>query len=117
MTTQIQKTIYETGRNAAVNLPQKWRWFDAPVTVQAETLRLFVDRKQPSEAIDKLLTALLALRREGTWECSYYKAQTLTVIAEYSQGLPTPPNFSAIAQLDGKKLLAHSFEGYKKPRV
>jgi uncharacterized protein YfaS (alpha-2-macroglobulin family) len=115
--TQIQKTIYQTGRTATVNLPQKLRWLNSPVTAQAEALRLFVDRKSSPEILDKLLSALLSLRRDGTWGCSYYNAQALTALAEYSQQLPKPPNFSAIAQLDGKTLLSHQFEGYKKPSV
>jgi hypothetical protein len=114
---QIEKTIYETGRSATVNLPQKWRWFSSPVTAQAETLQLFVERKRSPETLNKLLSALLSLRRDGTWGCSYYNAQALTALAEYSQLLPTPPNFSAIAQLDGKTLLSQQFEGYKKPSV
>lgn len=112
---QIQKTIYETGRTATINLPQKWQWFSSPVTAQAEALRLMIDRKSSAETLDKLLSALLALRKNGTWGCSYYNAQALTALAEYSQRLPKPPNFSAIAQLDGKPLLSQKFAGYKQP--
>jgi hypothetical protein len=117
MVNQIQKSIYETGRTATVNLPQKWRWFSSPVTAQAETLQLFVERKSSPETLGKLLSALLSQRQNGTWGCSYYNAQALTALAEYSQRLPKPPSFSAIAQLDGKTLLSHQFEGYKKPSV
>jgi alpha-2-macroglobulin len=117
MVNQIQKSIYETGRTATVNLPQKWRWFSSPVTAQSETLRLFVERKSSPETLGKLLSALLSQRQMGTWGCSYYNAQALTALAEYSQGLPKPPSFGAIAQLDGKTLLSHPFDGYRKSSV
>lgn len=112
---QIEQTIYTTGRTATINLPRNWRWFSSPVTAQSEALRLFVARKQSQATLDKLLSALLSLRRNGTWGCSYYNAQALSAIAEYSQKQTTPPNFSAKAVLNGKELLSADFQGYQKP--
>ncbi len=117
MTAQIQESVYETGRQGTINLPQKWRWFSSPTTAQAEALRLMVERQAQPNTIDKLLSGLLSLRRDGTWGCSYYNAQALTALAEYSELLPEPPNFTATAQLKGKTLVSQQFQGYKQTSV
>lgn len=109
------KTIYETGRAATVNLPQGWNWLNTPIAAQAETLRLLVDRKASAATLDRLISALLSLRRDGTWGNSYNNAQALSALTTYSQRLSTPPNFTATAKLNGKMLLSNQFQGYKNP--
>ncbi|TAE56683.1 MAG: alpha-2-macroglobulin family protein [Nostocales cyanobacterium] len=113
---QLQKNIYETGRNAVVNLPKSWTWMGSPSTVQSQALRLFITQKTPPEIIDKLLQSLLNLRKEGTWKTTYDNAQALTALVEYSQLQPTPPNFTATVKLAGKKLANAKFNGYENVR-
>jgi uncharacterized protein YfaS (alpha-2-macroglobulin family) len=113
MRLEFQKNIYETGRNAVVNLPRNWSWMSSPITTQAQALRLFIDQETSPEIIDKLLQSLLNLRRDGTWQTSYNNAQALTALVEYSQLQPTPPNFAATVKLAGKKLAETKFNGYE----
>jgi uncharacterized protein YfaS (alpha-2-macroglobulin family) len=110
---QLQKNIYETGRNATVNLPQSWSWMGSQSTVQAQALRLFIAQKTSPEIIDKLLQSLLNLRQEGTWQTTFNNAQSLTALVEYSQIQPTPDNFTATVKLAGKKLAEARFQGYE----
>ncbi len=117
MAAQIQESAYETGRQATVNLPRQWRWFSSPTTAQAEALRLMIARKAKPEVLDRLITGLLSLRRDGTWGCSYYNAQALTALADYSALLPTPPNFTATAKLTDQMLVSQIFQGYKQTSI
>ncbi|MBR8835595.1 MAG: alpha-2-macroglobulin family protein [Stigonema ocellatum SAG 48.90 = DSM 106950] len=112
---RLQQYIYDTGRTAVVSLPRSWEWMSSPTTAQAQALRLFIAQKGKPEVVDRLLQSLLALRRNGTWQNSYDNAQALTALVEYSQLQPTPPNFVAKVQLDGKKLGEIRFEGYHNP--
>ena len=117
MVNQLQDTIYQTGRNATVNLPPNlppnWRWLNSPTTAQAQALRLFVAQKAKPEDIDRLLQGLLGQRRNGTWQSTYDNAEALTALVEYSKLQPTPPNFEATAQLAGKPIGTAKFEGYR----
>ncbi|MBW4583585.1 MAG: alpha-2-macroglobulin family protein [Tildeniella nuda ZEHNDER 1965/U140] len=115
MVSQLQETIYQTGRSATVNLPPNWRWLNSPTTAQAQALRLFVAQKARSEDLDRLLKGLLGQRRNGTWQGTHDNAEALTALVEYSQLQPTPPNFEATATLAGKTLTTATFEGYKTP--
>ncbi len=115
MVGQLQETIYQTGRNATVNLPPNWRWLNSSTTAQAQALRLFVAQKAKSEDLDRLLKGLLAQRRNGTWQGTYDNAEALTALVEYSKLQPTPPSFEATATLAGKTLSTAKFEGYRTP--
>jgi uncharacterized protein YfaS (alpha-2-macroglobulin family) len=110
---QIQEIVYETGRTATVNLPQGWGWLHSATTAQAQALRLFITRQASPEMLDRLVLSLLALRRDGTWTTPYDNAAALAALVAYSQRLPEPPNFSAKAELAGKTLASHRFEGYQ----
>ena len=119
MVNQLQETIYQTGRNATVNLPPNlpanWRWLNSPTTAQAQALRLFVAQKAKTEDTDRLLQGLLGQRHNGTWQSTYDNAEALTALVEYSKLQPTPPNFEATAQLAGKSIGSAKFEGYRNP--
>lgn len=110
---QIQQTIYETGRTATVNLPSNWSWLDSNTTAQAQALGLFIAQESQPETVDSLLSGLLAMRRNGVWNNSYDNAQALTALVEYSQLQPTPPNFKATVELKDKLLGNVQFKGYK----
>ncbi|KJH72830.1 alpha-2-macroglobulin family protein [Aliterella atlantica] len=101
---QLQETIYQTGRSATVNLPSGWEWIGSPTTAQAQALRLFIAQNSQPEAIDRLLQGLLAQRRQGTWASTYDNAEALTAVVEYSQIQPKPNNLTATVQLAGKQL-------------
>jgi hypothetical protein len=115
MVNQLQETIYQTGRNATVNLPPNWRWLNSPTTAQAQALRLFIAQNAKSDDLDRLLKGLLGQRRNGIWQGTHDNAEALTAIVEYSKLQPTPPNFEATATLAGKTLTSAKFEGYKTP--
>ncbi|PSB25773.1 alpha-2-macroglobulin family protein [Stenomitos frigidus] len=115
MVNQLQEAIYQTGRNATVNLLPNWRWLNSPTTAQAQALRLFVAQKAKTEDTDRLLQGLLGQRRNGTWQSTYDNAEALTALVEYSKLQPTPPNFEATAQLAGKAIGTAKFEGYRNP--
>ncbi len=117
MLTQLQQSVYETGRTAVVSLPPGWGWMSSATTSQAQALRLFIANKTQPEVVDKLFQSLLALRRDGTWQTSYDNAQALTALVEYSQLQPTPPNFVATVQLAGNKLGEIRFEDYHNSSV
>jgi hypothetical protein len=110
---QIKQTIYETGRTATVNLPSNWSWLDSNTSAQAQALGLFIAQESQPETIDRLLSGLLAMRRNGVWNNSYDNAQAFTALVEYSQLQPTPPNFKATVQLEDKLLGNVQFKGYK----
>jgi len=114
---QLQESVYETARTAAINLPDGWGWYHSPVTAQAEALELFVARSANPDLLTRLVDGLLALRQDGTWQTSYDNAQALSALVTYAQLLPEPPNFAATVQLDGETLVRQSFQGYQQPSL
>ncbi len=112
---KIKETIYQTGRTATINIPENWNWLGSITTTQAQALRLAIAQNSKPETIDRLLTGLLALRRNGTWENTYDNAEALTALVEYSKLQPTPPNFNATVKLANKKLDSEKFEGDRHP--
>lgn len=114
---QIQESVHETARSATVNLPDSWGWFHSPVTAQAEILRLFVARESSPELLGRIVNGLLALRRDGSWGFPYNNAQALSVLVNYAQRLPAPPDFEATVQLAGEQLAKQQFQGYQQPSL
>ncbi|GAB4347103.1 MAG: hypothetical protein OHK0047_41080 [Leptolyngbyaceae cyanobacterium] len=114
MAAKLQETVSETGRTARVNLPESWRWLSSATATQAEAVRLAIAQKARPETIDKLVKGLLDQRRNGTWPSTYDNAAALTALVEYSKLQPTPPNFTASAQLGDKSLATAQFQGYQK---
>ncbi|NEP41402.1 MAG: alpha-2-macroglobulin family protein, partial [Okeania sp. SIO2H7] len=112
---RIQESIYETGRNATINLPRGWGWLNSETAAQGSALRLFIARDGSQETSDRLLQSLLSLRRNGTWQTTYDNAKALNALVDYSETQPTPPNFNATASLSGQKLISAQFEGYENP--
>ena len=111
---QLQESVYETARTAAVNLPSGWGWFHAPVVAQAQALHLFVTRNSEPERLSRLVEGLLELRREGTWQSPYGNAQALSALTSYAQSLPAPSNLEATVQLAGEQLASQQFQGYEQ---
>jgi alpha-2-macroglobulin len=111
---QIQPTIYQTGRASTVNLPASWRWLDQPAVYQAQALRLYIAQKADPAEIDRLLQALLDLRRQGTWSGTYANAQAVSALVAYSQLEPAPPNFTAKASLANRSIAEQKFQGNQK---
>ena len=114
---QLQETVNETGRSAAVNLPPGWRWISSRTTAQAQVLRLALAQKSKPEVTDRLLEGLLNLRRKGTWGSTYDNAEALNAVVEYSKTEPAPPNFTAAVKLAGKQLESAQFKGYENPSL
>jgi alpha-2-macroglobulin len=117
MAQQLQETLAQTGRTATLNLPQSWAWLSSGTAAQSEALRLLVERKTSTELQDRALRGLLNLRREGTWGSTYDNAQALAALVSYSKQQPTPPQFTAIAQLANKTLVSQNFTGYQKTNI
>jgi uncharacterized protein YfaS (alpha-2-macroglobulin family) len=112
LASQIQETIYQTGRTARVNLPRTWQWISSPTASQAQALRLAIARQSDSELISRLVQGLAIMRRDGTWPSTYDNAEALLALVDYSELQPTPPNFSAMVQLGEQTLTSAQFEGY-----
>lgn len=119
MWNELQKTVYETGRSATVNLPQGWEWLSSPTVAQAQTLRLAIAQtiaqNNSPEISDRLLQGLLNLRRNGTWQTTYNNAAALTALVDYANTQPTPPNFTATVKLAGQNIDSMQFQGYQNP--
>ncbi|MBW4523090.1 MAG: alpha-2-macroglobulin family protein [Scytolyngbya sp. HA4215-MV1] len=117
LTGEIRKIVYETGRTATINMPETWEWLSSPTAVQAQALRLFIAQKSNVDSLDRLFEGLLSLRRDGAWATTYDNAEALTALVDYGQLQPTPPDFTAMAELAGKQLGTAQFQGYQKPSV
>jgi len=113
MADKLQETIYVTGRFATINYPEEWGWLASPAVMRAQALRLYVARNSDPALLDKLLSSLLALRHNGTWQDSYDTAEALSALIAYGALMPQPPNFNAMSTLGGKTLQSVSFTGYK----
>ncbi|AFY83020.1 alpha-2-macroglobulin family protein [Oscillatoria acuminata] len=116
LSNQRFETVAETGRSATVNLPQGWGWLSSATTAQAQTLRLAIAKEANPTVRSRLLQGLLNQRREGTWENSYANAEALSALVAYSNSQPTPPNFTATANLGGNTLDSMQFQGYENSR-
>ncbi|HXW50507.1 MAG TPA: alpha-2-macroglobulin family protein, partial [Candidatus Acidoferrales bacterium] len=110
---KLQEIIYVTGRNATISYPEEWGWLASPTVMRAAALQLYVARQSDPAFLDKLLTSLLALRRNGTWDDSYDTAAALSALIAYGALQPQPPNFNAMSTFAGKTLQSVSFSGYK----
>jgi uncharacterized protein YfaS (alpha-2-macroglobulin family) len=114
LTAQLQQYVYESGRNATVNVPQVWWWLDSVTCVQSQMLRLFVAQRIDPEILDRLVRGLLGRERNGAWRNQYDTAQAIQALVAYAQLEPLPPNFSASARLSGIQVAAATFAGYAK---
>jgi hypothetical protein len=112
---EFREITSETGRSAQVNLPQGWHWLGSPTATQSEALRLAIAQKAKPDAIAKLTQGLLDQRRNGTWQSTADNAAALTALVETSKLQPSPPNFTASADLAGKTLLAAQLDSKQKP--
>lgn len=117
LASQIQESIYETGRSATVNLPDAWGWYHSPVTAQAEVLTLFVARDGSPELLGRIVDGLLTMRQEGSWGFPYNNAQALSALVTYAGRLSEPPDFEAIVQLASEQLANQQFQGYQQPSL
>jgi len=118
LTETIQRSLYETGRNARINLPEQWR--NSPTTAQAQALQLFLAQRVLAQGsstenrdplLDRLLKGLLDQRRAGIWPNGYDNAQALTALLAYHLLETEPSNFQISVELDGKILGKGQFQG------
>lgn len=112
---EINELIYQTGRTAQINLPQRWFWYHSNTTAQSQALRLFAEIKQTPATLSQVLQGLLDQRRDGTWQTSYDNAQALTALTAYSATESIPPSLSGAIKLDRKQLGEFNFQGYENP--
>jgi len=112
---KIQESIYETGRNASLNLPDEWSWLSSPTIGQAEALRLFVELRASTELQDKLARVVIAQRVRGSWPEYYDNAAALTALVDYSRGQPANANFTATLTVGGTQRASEQFKGYRDP--
>ncbi len=111
----VNEIIYQSGRTAQINLPQRWYWYHSNTTAQAQALQLFIDTEKTPETVSQMLQGLLDQRRDGTWQTTYDNAQALTALTRYSDTESIPPNLSSTVKLDRKNLGNFEFRGYEKP--
>ncbi len=103
--TEFDSVLYDSGRNARLNLPPRWGWLDSPTVEQAQALRLYVQRDLPVERVDRLLRSLLSLRNpEGTWGNRYNNAQALLALATVAKAEPVNAQFTATATLGNQAI-------------
>jgi uncharacterized protein YfaS (alpha-2-macroglobulin family) len=107
---KLLEQVYESARRATVNDPGAG---ESPVAAQAQMLALLVESGTPAERVDKVLTSLLALRRNGTWGCSCDDAEALNALVTYAKTAGPPGDFSVAASVGDAKLRA-VFQGYKR---
>ncbi len=112
LTAEVQQYVYESGRNATVNVPQYWWWFDSVTCLQSQMLRLFVAQRIDPEIVDRLVRGLLGRERNGAWQNQFDTAQAIEALVAYAQLEPLPPNFFASARLSGVQVAATRFVGY-----
>jgi uncharacterized protein YfaS (alpha-2-macroglobulin family) len=112
---KLSEDVYETGRTATINSPQRWLWDDSIVTEQSQMLGLMIDDGADPSFIDRMVQGLLALRRQGTWAYPYEDAQALGALIDYGAASGPPPNFSATAQLGDRTIGSADFSGYAQP--
>ncbi|MDB5029040.1 MAG: large extracellular alpha-helical protein, partial [Candidatus Eremiobacteraeota bacterium] len=114
LTKVIDDHLYATGRGAVVNLPPRYRWFDAPVVAQSEALRLELARKADGETVDRLTRSLLDMRRNGSFGCACENAAALNALVDLA-ARERPANFTATAALAGKTIARERFNGARAP--
>ena len=115
LSSKIQESIYETGRNASLNLPNEWSWLSSPTIGQSEALRLFVERHTSAELQDKLARVVIAQRVRGSWPEYYDNAAALTALVDYSRGQPANADFTATLTVGGTQRASERFQGYRDP--
>jgi alpha-2-macroglobulin len=116
MADKLLESVYETGRTSTVNVPQQWQWFDSYTTVQSQALRLYVAQRRSADVLDKLVRGLIAQRQQGTWPEYYENAEALNALVDYSRLQSPNSDFTATADLAGKRIASAHFVGYKNPQ-
>lgn len=107
---KLLEQVYETARRASVNDPGAG---ETPVAAQAQLLSLLVESATPADRIDKVLTSLLGMRRNGTWGCACDDAEALNALTVYAVKTPPPGTF-AVEVKAGAAGGSASFAGYAK---
>jgi alpha-2-macroglobulin len=111
----VEQSVYETGRNATLNLPQEWGWLSSPTVSQSEALRLFVERHASVELQDKLARSLVAQRVRGAWPNDYDTAAAITALVDYTRGQPANADFTATLTVGGAQRASERFQGNRDP--
>ena len=111
----LENAYAVTARGAAVNLPQRYAWFDEPVVAQAEALRLEIARGAAAETLDRLTRTLLDLRRNGSFGCACANAAALGALVELA-ARETPADFTATATLGTRTIARERFTGGRAPQ-
>ncbi|HTJ24856.1 MAG TPA: alpha-2-macroglobulin family protein, partial [Candidatus Limnocylindria bacterium] len=110
----VEDHLSVTAQGAAVTLPARYRWRDAPVVAQAEALRLVIVRRSDGEMLDRLTRSLLDLRRNGSFGCACETAAALGALVDLA-AQERPAAFTATATLAGKTIARERFAGARTP--
>jgi hypothetical protein len=105
---KLLEQVYETARRGTVNDPGAG---ETPVAAQSQLLALLVESAMPAERIDKVLSSLLAMRRNGTWGCACDDAEALNALTVYTAKIPPPGDFSVDVRAGAASATA-TFQGY-----
>ena len=97
---KLLEQVTFTARNATLNASGAFG--ESPVAGQAQVLSLLVESAAPSDDVDRALSSLLGLRRDGRWGgCDCDDAEAMNALVLYARTQPAPPDFEALAQLAG----------------
>ena len=107
---KLLEQVYETARRGTVSDPGAG---ETPVAAQSQLLALLVESAMPAERIDKVLTSLLAMRRNGTWGCACDDAEALNALTVYAAKTPPPGDFSVEIHAGASNAVA-AFQGLAK---
>ncbi len=107
---KLLEQVYETARRGTVNDPGAG---ETPVAAQSQLLALAVESALPADRVDKILTSLLAMRRNGTWGCDCDDAEALNALATYAEKTGPPGDFSLVVRA-GDATANASFQGYAR---
>ena len=105
---KLMEQVYLTGRRATVNVPG---YFGTPVAAQAQVVSMLVESNAPQDDVDRALTGLLGLARNGLWGCLCDNAEAMSALVSYAKAQGAPPDFSASATVGATNFEA-TFQGY-----
>ena len=111
---KLLEQVTFTARNATLNASGAFG--ESPVAGQAQVLSLLVESGTPADDVDRALSSLLGLRRDGRWGCACDDAEAMNALLLYARTQPAPPDFEALARV-GTETIPAQFHGYAKTSV
>jgi hypothetical protein len=112
---KLEENLALTARNAALSIPQRWGWYDAPDAAQATILAAMVAAHAPSDLTDGVVRTLTTQHCACRYTNTYATAIRLRALAAYARTQSAAPNFTATASAAGKTLATARFDSRTAP--